>query len=117
MTISNTFFPEGTVLGINSWTAHYNTSVFGQDAPIFRPERWIDSSPDRLKEMDNYYMPFGLGSRTCMGRHISELEMYKLIPRLVRDFDFELERKGEWKSENYWFVKPTDFNVKVRRRS
>jgi cytochrome P450 len=64
--------------------------------------------------MDAYYMPFGLGSRTCLGRHISELEMSKLIPRLVREFDFELvKRKGEWATENYWFVKPTDFEVRV----
>jgi cytochrome P450 len=108
----------GTVVGINTWTAHYNTAVFCADASTFRPERWLDSSPDQLKQMDAYYMPFGLGSRTCMGRHISELEMGKLIPRLVKDFDFELVGGGEkkWKTENYWFVKPTDFDVKVRRR-
>jgi cytochrome P450 len=118
-TISGHFFPANTVLGINTWTAHYNTSIFGADAHTFRPERWLDSSPDQLKQMDAYFMPFGLGSRTCMGRHISELEMGKLIPRLVERFEFELvNRDGEgWKTENYWFVKPTDFVVKVKKRT
>ena len=65
--------------------------------------------------MNAYYMPFGLGSRTCLGRHISELEISKLIPRLVRDFDFELEKpEKEWKTENYWFVKPTDFTIRIK---
>lgn len=60
---------------------------------------------------------FGLGSRTCLGKHISILEMSKLIPRLVRDFDFELvNTEREWETENFWFVKPVDFNVRVRRR-
>jgi cytochrome P450 len=114
-TISNRFFPANSVIGVNTWTAHYNTDVFGPDATTFRPERWLEASPEQLKRMDAYYMPFGLGSRTCLGRHISELEMAKLIPRLVRGFEFELVKKGgEWETENYWFVKPMDFEVKVR---
>lgn len=60
---------------------------------------------------------FGLGSRTCLGKHISILEMSKLIPRLVRDFEFTLENPDqEWDTENFWFVKPADFNVRVTRR-
>lgn len=119
--ISGRFFPSGTVIGVNSWTAHYNENVFGPDADVFRPERWLEAKeqdPEKLKRMEAYYMPFGLGSRTCLGRHISELEMSKLIPRLVRDFEFELEKPAKtWQTENYWFVKPTDFRVKVRLAS
>ncbi|KAL6711097.1 hypothetical protein ACN47E_006972 [Coniothyrium glycines] len=33
-------------------------------------------------------MPFGLGSRTRIGRHISFLETSKLIPTITRDLDF-----------------------------
>jgi cytochrome P450 len=62
-------------------------------------------------------MKFGLGSRTCLGRHISILEMSKLIPQLVRKFDFELENPSkEWETENFWFVKPVDFRVRVKPR-
>ncbi|KAK1771877.1 putative cytochrome p450 pisatin protein [Phialemonium atrogriseum] len=119
--ISGQFFPAGSVVGINTWSAHYNRDVFGADADGFRPERWIEAeeaaeagNKDMLRRMDAYYMPFGLGSRTCIGRHISTLEMSKIIPRLLREFDFELERP-EWKTENFWFVKPKDFIVRVRR--
>jgi len=115
--ISGHFFPKGSVVGVNTWVAHYNEDVFGKDAKEFRPERWIEAEndPARLKSMDSYYMPFGLGSRTCLGKHISILEMSKLIPRLVRDFDFELEHpEKEWETENHWFVKPQDFTLKVK---
>ncbi|ETI19665.1 hypothetical protein G647_08678 [Cladophialophora carrionii CBS 160.54] len=119
--ICDQFFPQGTIVGLNTWCAHYNEDVFGPDAKHFRPERWIEAEKEggqRLREMENYYLPFGLGSRTCIGRHISFLEMSKLIPQLVRRFDFELEQPDrEWNTVNYWFVKPTDFRVKVRARS
>jgi cytochrome P450 len=59
-------------------------------------------------------MPFGLGSRTCLGKHISLLEIGKLIPRLVRNFDFELVRGERWETNNHWFVKPVNFEVRVK---
>lgn len=118
--ICGRFFPAGTLVGINSWCAHYNREIFGQDADVFRPERWLEAEQEggeQFKAMEGYWMPFGLGSRTCIGRHISFLEMSKLIPQIVRRFDFQLENPDkEWQTENNWFVKPTDFRVRVQLR-
>jgi cytochrome P450 len=65
------------------------------------------------------HLQFGIGSRTCIGRHVSMLEMCKLIPRIVRDFGFELDgavRGKDWHTQNFWFVKPVDFKIRVRVR-
>jgi cytochrome P450 len=134
-------FPAGATVGINSWVAHYNPEVFGPDADVFRPERWLEAEQEKgeqYQRMEANYMPvciafldlvlyissicsplqFGLGSRTCLGRHVSMLEMCKLVPRLVTDFDFELDMATTpWKTINYWFVKPVDFRVRVKPRS
>ncbi|KAI0856869.1 cytochrome P450 [Xylaria cubensis] len=118
-TISGRFFPAGTIVGINSWVAHRNTQIFGADADEFRPERWLISDEDKLSAMNRQWIPFGVGSRTCMGRHISTLEISKLIPRIVREFDFELtdgSAEDLWATKNYWFVKPQGFNLKVTCR-
>ena len=45
-----------TIVGINAWVANFNKDVFGADAMIFRPERWLDSSPAQFAEMDNYFL-------------------------------------------------------------
>jgi cytochrome P450 len=58
--ICGQYFPAGTVVGLNTWTAHYNEDVFGPDARAFRPERWLDAEKEggeRIKSMDNYYLP------------------------------------------------------------
>ncbi|OLN95513.1 Pisatin demethylase 18 [Colletotrichum chlorophyti] len=118
-TLAGRFFPEGTIVGINAWVAHCNRRVFGEDADEFNPDRWLVEEKDKLSLMNGYYMPFGLGSRTCIGRHVSMLEMTKLIPRLLRDFDFWLDpslKSGSWHTNNYWFVKPLDFKVRVQPR-
>lgn len=43
--------PAGTIVGINSWVMHANESVYGADAEVFRPERWLDSEDTMRKEM------------------------------------------------------------------
>ncbi|KAL6704159.1 hypothetical protein ACN47E_008719 [Coniothyrium glycines] len=114
------FFPAGTEVGTSAWTAHFDEDVYGADVNAFRPERWLEAEADsaRFKTMEANWMPFGLGSRTCIGRHISHLEISKLLPQIVRNFDFELEHpEGEWKVQNCWFIKPVNFRVFVKKRS
>ncbi|KAI3323954.1 cytochrome P450 [Xylariaceae sp. AK1471] len=127
-TIGGFFFPAGTVVGVNSWVAHRNKQIFGVDADEFNPKRWLTDDEEKLAAMSRCWIPvtntpsslrFGMGSRTCIGRHISTLEISKLIPRVIRDFDFELSEGSEktsWSTQNYWFVKPRGFGVKVACR-
>ncbi|KAH7161032.1 cytochrome P450, partial [Dactylonectria macrodidyma] len=115
-TISGRFFPAGTTVGVNTWVAHRNKSVFGADAAIFRPERWLEASPEQLSLMNSCFMPFGAGSRTCIGKHISLMEMNKLVPTLVERYDFTAFRPERVKYQNYWFVKPQDMYCTVALR-
>lgn len=58
--VAGHYLPGGATVGINSWVAHRNESVYGEDASKFHPERWIDAEADkgdRLKQMEAYYMP------------------------------------------------------------
>ena len=58
--ICGQYFPAGTVVGLNTWVAHYNEDVFGPDAKDFRPERWLEADNEggeRIKQMENYYLP------------------------------------------------------------
>ncbi|KAF1972520.1 cytochrome P450 CYP5080B3 [Bimuria novae-zelandiae CBS 107.79] len=115
--ICGQYFPADSKVGVNTWVAHYDEDVWGLDATRFRPERWIETTPERLKTMEAHHIPFGTGSRTCIGRHIGHLEMSKLLPQLVHAFHFALEKPNQkWKTSNMWFVKPVDFNVRISVR-
>ncbi|KAI9048140.1 hypothetical protein LZ554_007935 [Drepanopeziza brunnea f. sp. 'monogermtubi'] len=117
--IAGHFIPGGSSVGINSWVAHRNQRVFGEDAEYWRPERWLDiEEQSRGGEVERYMLAFGMGSRTCIGKNISLLEMSKVVPQLVRKFDFELDEecKGQLKCLNRWFVKQTNFKAMVLAR-
>ncbi|ETS84549.1 hypothetical protein PFICI_02574 [Pestalotiopsis fici W106-1] len=114
-TISGRFFPAGTIVGVNTWVEHRNPKIWGDDASEFKPERWLIDDAEKLSFMNRHWIPFGVGSRVCIGKNISLLEMQKLIPRVIRKFDLEIDgpRDKTWKTINRWFVKPQDFKVQV----
>lgn len=116
VTVAGTFIPAGSVVSVNAVTYHSNRAVFGPDADAFRPERWLAPPEARPAEVD--FLSFGAGSRTCIGRNISMLEMTKLVPTLVREFDFELvhREKAAWTVRSIFFSRPMDFEVVVKRR-
>jgi cytochrome P450 len=97
--------PENTVVGMNAWVVHRNKAVFGEDAEVWRPERWIEADAEHKKLMESCLLTvrhpnqfgkplslthksqFGAGHRTCLGKHISLLEIYKLVPTLLMQYD------------------------------
>ena len=60
--------PAGVTVHSQAQTLH-RTGAF-EDAERFDPKRWLDSSPNVLKEMDRWYWPFGSGTRACIGSQL-----------------------------------------------
>jgi cytochrome P450 len=63
------FIPAGHCVGMNPAVVHYDKGVFGQDADMFRPERWLECS-ERSLAMDKAILLFGAGTRTCIGQSV-----------------------------------------------
>ena len=55
----------------------------------FVPERWLPGDKDEaaLKEL---FMPFSLGTRSCIGQNLALLEMTLVLSTLYYSYDFEL---------------------------
>jgi cytochrome P450 len=114
-TIAGHHFPGGVTVGCNPAIIHRDRGVFGEDADVFRPERWLDEK--RAKEMDKAIITFGGGARTCIGKNISLMEMQKLTPQLLRYFDFQLaDKDAELVTMNRWFNSQKGLSVIARQR-
>lgn len=87
------YLPPGTIVGANPWIIHRH-SVFGEDVDSFVPERWLRGDIEtteefrtRTQNMVRATFTFGAGPRTCIGKNISLLEIYKLIPSLLLTYN------------------------------
>lgn len=85
-TIDGHFVPGGTVVGCNPWVVHRDKATFGKDVDQYRPERWL-GEPEIVYRMNQALFQFGAGNHTCLGKNIAYLEIYKLIPSLMRTFE------------------------------
>lgn len=62
-TILGHHFKEGTTVSVPLYRLHRDESTWGPDAVEFRPERWIEASPERKKTMMEAFAPFSVGPR------------------------------------------------------
>lgn len=81
--ICGVHIPAGTNI---AWSAHAvmrNIDIFGVDAEVYRPSRWIDADADQIRAMDNTVdLCFGQGKWGCLGRPIALLELNKMVPEV-----------------------------------
>jgi cytochrome P450 len=113
--IAGRWVPGGTTVIMNANAVNFDRSIFGQDADQFRPERWLD--PEHAAVMSRHDMSFGYGPRICAGRYITMTEMYKLLPVMVREYDFEFAKPdSEWQVWHGWFQHQRGIDVMVKRR-
>ncbi|KAF8173778.1 cytochrome P450 oxidoreductase [Mycena galopus ATCC 62051] len=119
-TICGRHIPGGTIVGINPWVVNYNPSIFPEPEK-YQPERWLAgavTNEAHAREMEKAFeLNFGHGARVCLGKHMSLIEMHKIIPELFRNFCVELdEPEKEWKTTNRWFVKQEGVICNLTRR-
>ena len=120
----STYLRGGTVVGMNAWVVHRDKDVFGADADTYNPARWLRGPQEseevfqtRYQNMRRHDFTFGGGSRTCLGKNISLIEMYKVIPSLLITFDVQLaEPAREWQIENSWFVFQSGLNCTLKKK-
>ncbi|KAI0363656.1 cytochrome P450 [Pilatotrama ljubarskyi] len=84
--------PKGTMFLISILALHRSKDIWGDDALLFRPERW-ENVPEATSDIPGVWghlLTFGGGPRACIGYRFAVVEMKALIFTLVRAFEFEL---------------------------
>lgn len=78
--VKDYFFPEGTEMGSCDWSFVRSKDIFGEDADLFRPDRWIEASQEqKVKFRYTVDTIFGSGRYQCLGRHIAFIELHKVF--------------------------------------
>lgn len=80
ITINNVYIPANTQVCLSSHSMMRRMDLFGPDPDIFRPERWLDTDTDRIKEAERIWeLTFGTGRFTCLGKSLALMELNKVF--------------------------------------
>lgn len=79
-TFKGMYFPEGTKIGYCAWGIFRRPEIWGEDVEEFRPERWLEASPEKLKDMESTLeLIFSYGRWQCLGRNVALIELNKIF--------------------------------------
>ena len=73
------YIPPGAAVSTSAWIVGRDAGLYGSDADVFRPSRWVEAGPDRLKQWDRLDFTFGYGARKCLGRHLAMMQLGKAV--------------------------------------
>lgn len=117
------FVPGGTQIGHNTFGVGRLKSFWGEDADVFRPERWLEagSGTEREREMQAVLdLNFGSGKYQCLGKNIANMELNKVFVEvcpvfflpakvtLVRDVSCVDDREQLLRRFDFGLVNPTN---------
>jgi cytochrome P450 len=87
VTIAGVTVPRGAHVHYCSLASHRLPDVW-ENPDEFQPERFAPKRRDRIPR--RAYIPFGGGSRICLGMRFAQLEVKTIAARVLRDFSFSL---------------------------
>ncbi|KAF9890729.1 hypothetical protein FE257_005595 [Aspergillus nanangensis] len=93
-TIAGVLIPRGTLLLCPPLAANVNPRVWGEDAAVFNPDRWLD----RRRVASSHLcanMTFSHGPRSCPGRSVARLMLTCLTAAFVSQYQVSLEDSGK----------------------
>jgi benzoate 4-monooxygenase len=111
VTLNGHHFPQGIVLSVPAYTIHHSTKIWGQDADVYRPERWETAS----EEQKAAFIPFSYGPRACVGRNVAEMELALIVATVFRRYEFVLMQEGMQTREGF-LRKPLGLMVGMKKR-
>ncbi|KAF4211746.1 hypothetical protein CNMCM8980_001818 [Aspergillus fumigatiaffinis] len=81
ITLGGYWIPAGVTVTTQAYSLHRDPIVF-PDPERFDPRRWERPT----KEMEDAFMPFGGGARTCIGMHLAKAELRLATAHFFRKF-------------------------------
>jgi cytochrome P450 len=78
--------PAGQGVSISILLVHHREDLY-PDPFAYRPERWLDHSPGTYE-----WLPFGGGTRRCLGAALAMAEQRVVLEAMVRRLDLEADR-------------------------
>lgn len=82
------FIPKGSAIYFNIGFMLRDKTIWGEDADLFRPERFIpELNPNYANLPDMSNIPFGFGLRICPGRYLAERVAMQLAVAVLAKFE------------------------------
>ncbi|KXN74925.1 cytochrome P450 [Conidiobolus coronatus NRRL 28638] len=110
----NVILPKGTTVNLSIYSVHHDPKIY-PNPEEFDPERFFNGKYDT-----DVYMPFGGGSRMCIGFNFSLMEQKIYLIMLLQRFDIHIGSNNpdfdKLRIKGMGMIKPTDLKLNFEPR-
>ncbi|NKI20361.1 cytochrome P450 [Paenibacillus dendritiformis] len=103
---------KGEAVSIILPKLHRDKGAWGEDAEIFRPERFEDPAT----VPNHAYKPFGNGQRACIGMQFALHEAALVLGLILQHFELTDHLNYQLRVKQTLTLKPADFKIRVQLR-
>ncbi|KAI3700074.1 hypothetical protein L2E82_44689 [Cichorium intybus] len=80
--------PSNLILHVPVLALHHDHTIWGEDAHLFRPDRFSEGISKATKNRPSAYMPFGFGPRNCVGSNFATNTAKVALAMILQRFRF-----------------------------
>lgn len=82
--------PAGVELDIPPLSVHHSFEIWGDDARLFKPDRFADGVAKATKEPLMAFLPFSFGLRKCPGSSFAIMQVKIALSMILQRYKFTL---------------------------
>ncbi|CAN6713649.1 unnamed protein product [Malus baccata var. baccata] len=88
--LGNVIVPANVGLVISNISFHHDRRIWGQDAQLFKPERFAEGVAKATNNNIGAFVPFGIGPRSCVGLNFAINEAKIAVSMILQRYSFTL---------------------------
>ncbi|KZV48060.1 hypothetical protein F511_31035 [Dorcoceras hygrometricum] len=110
--LGNLILPQDTNIFIPIASLHHNSEIWGEDADLFKLERFARGIAKATKNNVAAFLPFGMGPRTCVGLNFTTNEAKIALSIILQRFKFVISSNYAHQPAQIFILTPKN-GVKV----
>lgn len=108
--------PVGTLISSNTFVLGRSKEIWGHDAETWKPQRWLIDESKNKRELEDKFVAFGKGPRSCLGREIAMLMLTRAVMGILKNWEIRAVESPP-KGKSYLEMQYTEFKLSFTERN
>ncbi|KAJ5836295.1 hypothetical protein N7447_002321 [Penicillium robsamsonii] len=104
--------PAGTIVQSYAYILHRTPEIFPEPSK-WKPQRWLDATPDELANMKRWFWAFSSGPRMCIGSNFAYYSMKYMVAAVYAHYTTSIHAHGDMELLDFYLAGPKGHRLEI----